>query len=292
MGLPLDDSYIYLTYAKQFGRAQPFTYFPAAATPPARRACCGRCCSRRSGRSARAATRSCGCRSACAPRSTRRRRARLLPVRRARSPAIAPRASLARGARRSRSRRSRGRALSGMEVAFASALLVATLLLLATRRRPAAAVEAARRVPRGDVAVAARGDADRRRDRRRRASRRRGCASATGAPRRGGCVPLAAPLAWLIANKLLAGNFFPNTGVAKSHFYLPGFDWTYWWRRGRRRRPARCSKRCSGTATSPLVWPRLVGDRVARRRGPRDRVGAARARAGSSASRSSSRRSR
>src|SRR5262245_47528845 len=26
MGLPLDDSYIYLTYAKQFGRAEPFTY--------------------------------------------------------------------------------------------------------------------------------------------------------------------------------------------------------------------------------------------------------------------------
>src|SRR5215468_12612290 len=27
MGLPLDDAYIYLTYAKQFGRGQPFTYF-------------------------------------------------------------------------------------------------------------------------------------------------------------------------------------------------------------------------------------------------------------------------
>src|SRR6185312_1767048 len=27
MGLPLDDSYIYLTYAKQIGRAHPFTYF-------------------------------------------------------------------------------------------------------------------------------------------------------------------------------------------------------------------------------------------------------------------------
>ncbi|MBA3821276.1 MAG: hypothetical protein H0X17_20500, partial [Deltaproteobacteria bacterium] len=27
-GLPLDDSYIYLTYAKQFGRGEPFTYFP------------------------------------------------------------------------------------------------------------------------------------------------------------------------------------------------------------------------------------------------------------------------
>src|SRR5262245_53165213 len=28
MGLPLDDAYIYLTYAKQLGRGQPFTYFP------------------------------------------------------------------------------------------------------------------------------------------------------------------------------------------------------------------------------------------------------------------------
>src|SRR4051794_26193208 len=28
MGFPLDDSYIYLTYAKQFGRLQPFTYYP------------------------------------------------------------------------------------------------------------------------------------------------------------------------------------------------------------------------------------------------------------------------
>ncbi|MBA3463421.1 MAG: hypothetical protein H0T46_25930 [Deltaproteobacteria bacterium] len=49
MGLPLDDSYIYLTYAKQFGRFQPFSYYRVAATPRARRACCGRCCSRRSG---------------------------------------------------------------------------------------------------------------------------------------------------------------------------------------------------------------------------------------------------
>src|SRR5262245_1039260 len=27
-GLPLDDAYIYLTYAKQFGRGEPFSYFP------------------------------------------------------------------------------------------------------------------------------------------------------------------------------------------------------------------------------------------------------------------------
>ena len=40
--------------------------------------------------------------------------------------------------------------------------------------------------------------------------------------------PLAAPIVCLIANRVLAGNYFPNTGVAKSHFYLPGFDWTYW----------------------------------------------------------------
>src|ERR1700712_1716277 len=28
MGLPLADRYIHLTYAEQFGRGQPFTYFP------------------------------------------------------------------------------------------------------------------------------------------------------------------------------------------------------------------------------------------------------------------------
>ena len=35
MGLPLDDSYIYLTYAKQFGRFQPFSYFPGGGTATA-----------------------------------------------------------------------------------------------------------------------------------------------------------------------------------------------------------------------------------------------------------------
>ncbi|HEY0254901.1 MAG TPA: hypothetical protein VGC41_25420, partial [Kofleriaceae bacterium] len=41
-------------------------------------------------------------------------------------------------------------------------------------------------------------------------------------------VPLSAPFLWVVANRVLAGNFFPNTGVVKSHFYLPGFDWAYW----------------------------------------------------------------
>lgn len=42
------------------------------------------------------------------------------------------------------------------------------------------------------------------------------------------CLPLAVPLVWVISNKLWAGHFFPNTGVAKSHFYLPGFSWAYY----------------------------------------------------------------
>src|SRR5437763_12052211 len=42
------------------------------------------------------------------------------------------------------------------------------------------------------------------------------------------CTPMLAPLAWVTANKLFAGHMFPNTGVVKSHFYLPGFSWSYW----------------------------------------------------------------
>src|ERR1044071_7119239 len=33
-GLPLDDAYIYLTYAKQIGRGQPFSYFPGGGYSP------------------------------------------------------------------------------------------------------------------------------------------------------------------------------------------------------------------------------------------------------------------
>ncbi len=36
------------------------------------------------------------------------------------------------------------------------------------------------------------------------------------------------PVLWLVANKLCAGQFMPNTGVAKSHFHLPQFTWNYW----------------------------------------------------------------
>ena len=40
--------------------------------------------------------------------------------------------------------------------------------------------------------------------------------------------PLALPLLWVVTNKLIAGNFFPNTGVAKSHFYQPSFTLEYY----------------------------------------------------------------
>jgi hypothetical protein len=69
--------------------------------------------------------------------------------------------------------------------------------------------------------------------------------------------PLCAPLAWVTANKLLAGQWFPNTGVAKSHFYLPGFDWTYWWSAVASQTQAML-RGLFWLATSPLVWPRVV----------------------------------
>ena len=163
----------------------------AAATRPARRACCGRCCSHRSGRSARAVTRSSGSRSACARALYARvgvgcyRFVRVVPASESAGSraavmvlVIAPFAWCA---------------LSGMEVAFAAALLVATLLLLVRERRGGRR-GAARRVSRRDLAVAARGDAARRW--RSSASRRSArCVSATGAPPHGGSSPLAPPIA-------------------------------------------------------------------------------------------------
>ena len=69
--------------------------------------------------------------------------------------------------------------------------------------------------------------------------------------------PLVAPLVWMTANRLLAGHWMPNTGVAKSHFYLPGFDWAYWWSTvGDNLKQA--VTRLFYADASPLVWPRAV----------------------------------
>lgn len=70
-------------------------------------------------------------------------------------------------------------------------------------------------------------------------------------------VPLGPTFLWLLANRLLAGNWFPNTGVAKSHFYLPGFDWTYWWDTVTHQTKEMLRGLFWATG-SPLVWPRFI----------------------------------
>nr|HEX4318782.1 hypothetical protein [Kofleriaceae bacterium] len=220
MGLPIDDGYIYLTYAKQFGRGQPFTYYPGG------------------GYSAGAT--SILWPMLLAPFWTLGARGHAL-VWVSFGLCTALYAATAIGAYRV-ARRGGDEitgvlaaalvlsvsafawcALSGMEVALASALLVATVLLLLEPRgdRPRtrlllclAALALAR--PEATVLVVA--------------------IIAVSAwplrrtPRRAllWLAPLAPLAAWLAANRALAGHWFPNTGVSKSHFYLPGFDWTYW----------------------------------------------------------------
>jgi hypothetical protein len=222
-GLPLEDAYIYLTYAKQWGRLEPFSYFPGGGY-------------------------SAGSTSALwpmviAPFWTLGARGHALVwvsfglctvlyaaaciasyrlvrviagelvgwLAAAMILAIAPFAWAS---------------LSGMEVAFASALLVWMMILLA-RTPPSGppsrwmiACLAAASLSRPEAmmivlfvaGVAAVN----------RARRREWKAAALW------LVPLIAPAAWLTANRVYAGTWMPNTGVAKSHFYMPGFDLTYW----------------------------------------------------------------
>ena len=40
--------------------------------------------------------------------------------------------------------------------------------------------------------------------------------------------PLFAPVVVALTTRIFAGHFTPNTAVSKSHFYLPGFDWVYY----------------------------------------------------------------
>jgi hypothetical protein len=69
--------------------------------------------------------------------------------------------------------------------------------------------------------------------------------------------PLGAPSLWLLANKIFAGNFMPNTGVAKSYFYMPGFDWTFWWN-AVTSQTGKMIKALFVDDGGPFTWPRLI----------------------------------
>lgn len=252
-GLPLDDSYIYLTYAKQFGRAEPFTYFsgggysagstsvlwPMLLAPFWTLGARGHAlvwvsfalCT------ALYALTLVGC-----YRLVRELTGSLVVgmLAAVMTLAIAPFAWCS---------------LAGMEVGLASALLVWTTISIVRApqagppRKLLIVALAATSLSRPEamlivfgvvgVAVVQR-------------LRKRDLRSAAL-----WAIPIVPPIAWLVANKLLAGNFMPNTGVAKSHFYLPGFDWTYWWD-AVTTQTGRMLKGLFVERTSPLVWPPLV----------------------------------
>ena len=240
MGLPLDDSYIYLTYAKQFGRAQPFTYFPGGGYS--------------------AGSTSVLWPMLLAPFWTLGARGHAL-VWVSYGMCSALYAAVALGVWRF-VRGAAGEAaglfaagivlciapfafcsLSGMEVAFAAALLVAMLLLLQrgfSWRLVAVMAAASLSRPEAMLVVLA------------------VCAWCAVTQRNGRwLVALVPPALWLAANKLFAGHLMPNTGVAKSHFYLPGFDWTYWWT-AVTQQTGRMFHALFWDAKSPLVWPRVM----------------------------------
>jgi hypothetical protein len=251
-GLPIEDAYIYLTYAKQFGRAEPFTYFSGGGYSAGSTSVIWPMVlapfwtlGARGGALVWVAFVLCACLYAatgvlCAMLVRRIFGSVTAAVAAGFALGIAPFAFTA---------------LSGMEVALASCLLLAGIyqLLDAAPAGPPskklavtlAALSLSR--PEATVIVACivgvhvvhrlRGKDWR--------------AAAWWA------TPLSPAFAWLVANRVLAGNWFPNTGVAKSHFYLPGFDWTYWWD-AVTHQTWEMLRGLFWSGDSPLVWPRLV----------------------------------
>jgi hypothetical protein len=254
MGLPLDDSYIYLTYAKQFGGLHPFSYF--------------------SGGGYSAGSTSALWPMLLAPFWTLGARGHALVwvsysvggamfvavgvgiARFVRRVAECAPVAAACGVMALAIGPFAFGALSGMEVGLASALLVATLVLLLDQpassppSRKLAVVLAAASLSRPEATVIVAGIVGLGAIATWRATR-----SARVAAR--WLVALVAPLVWVIANRVLAGHWFPNTGVVKSHFYLPGFDWTYW-RQAVLAQTGAMLRGLFWSADSPLIWPKLV----------------------------------
>lgn len=223
-GLPIEDGYIYLTYAKQFGRGQPFTYFPGGGYSAGSTSAIWPmllapfwALGARGVALVYVSFAVCACFYAatvvlCGVLVRRIYGALTSAIAAGFALGVAPFAFTA---------------LSGMEVALASFLFIAatcqlysvtphsapskklllTLACLALSRPEAMVVVTCIVTVR--VFNCVRGRAWR--------------ATALW------LISIVPTLLWLSANRALAGNWFPNTGIAKSHFYLPGFDWTYWW---------------------------------------------------------------
>jgi hypothetical protein len=251
-GLPIEDAYIYLTYAKQFGRAQPFTYFPGGGYSAGSTSVLWPMVlapfwtlGARGHALVWVSFALCSALYAATCVACYRLARDILGelagiVAAAMTLAIAPFAFCS---------------LSGMEVAFASALLVQAIFLVA--RAPVdgpppvklALCLAAASLSRPEAMMIVAVVVSVRVVQRARARQWRAAAWWAS--------PLAAPICWLVANRLFAGNFFPNTGVAKSHFYLPGFDWTYWWS-AVTTQTGRMIHALFWDGASPLPWPKLV----------------------------------
>jgi hypothetical protein len=249
-GLPIEDAYIYLTYAKQIGRGEPFTYFPgggysAGSTSvvwPMVLAPFWTLGARGVGLVWVSFSLCAGLYAATAAfvAAIVRRMFGVAPALLAAcfALAVAPFAFAA---------------LSGMEVALASALLVAVIYQLMvggkdgrpTKRLAVTLACLSLSRPEATLIVAYIVGV-------RIVQHRRDLRSAAW-----WALPMVAPAVWLVANRTLAGHWFPNTGVAKSHFYLPGFDWTYWFH-AVTKQSLSMIRTLFWRGSSVLVWPRLV----------------------------------
>jgi len=221
LGFPLDDAYIYMTYAKQIARFHPFTYFDGG------------------GYSAGATSMlwplvlapmwALGLRGALLGWGVFVLCAALLATSACLAVAISRRVlGEARGAATGvlaavlvvTSGTASWGYLSGMEVPLAATLVLATSLRMLDEgaARPSTlllVLLAATSVARPELGLLVAGVV---------------VARAALRPREAlrWLAPLAAPLAVAATNQLLIGHAAPNTAIVKSQIYLPGFEWGAW----------------------------------------------------------------
>ncbi|HEY4057554.1 MAG TPA: hypothetical protein VGM39_13140 [Kofleriaceae bacterium] len=137
-------------------------------------------------------------------------------------------------------------ALSGMDVALTAALLVATACVLAVdpMERPsrrAIAVLALTGLARPEAAVIA----------------LFACvASAVTRRQWRWLLPLIAPLLWFALNRVMTGHWSPAAAIAKAQWQQPGFAWTAWWSDLLKNTHA-CVEGIWWDASSPLPQPRV-----------------------------------